>query len=52
VAEHHAGELRRESAELQAERIMAEELERQGRTEAELGQRRQSDPVKWRWERG
>jgi hypothetical protein len=46
LGEHHAGELRRESAELRAERIIAEELRRQGWTEADLGQRRKSDPVK------
>ena len=40
LGEHHAGELRRESAELLAERIIAEELRRQGWTEADLGQRR------------
>jgi len=42
LGEHHAGELRRESAGLRAERIMAEELSRQGWTEAELGQPRRS----------
>jgi len=46
LGEHHAGELKRESAELPAERIIAEELRRQGWTEADLGQRRKSDPVK------
>lgn len=46
LREHHAGELRREGAELRAERIIAEERSGQGWTEAELGQRRKSDPQK------
>ena len=46
LGEHHAGELRRESAEVRAERMIAEELRQQGWTEVELGQRRRSDPVK------
>jgi REP element-mobilizing transposase RayT len=46
LGEDHAGELRRESAELRAERIIGEELRRQGWTEADLGQRRKNDPVK------
>ena len=46
LGEHHAGELRRESAELRTERIIAEELSRPGWLEADLEQRRQSDPVK------
>ena len=46
LGEHHAGELRRERAEWRAERIIAEELSGRGWTEAELGQRRRSDPVK------
>ena len=46
LGEHHAGELKRESAEVRAERIIAEELQRQGWTEAQLAQRRKGDPVK------
>jgi hypothetical protein len=46
LGEHHAGELRRESAELKAERIIGEELSRLGWAEPELGSRRKSDPVK------
>ena len=46
LGEHHLGELRRESAEVRAERIIAEELKREGRSEAELGERRKSDPFK------
>jgi hypothetical protein len=42
----HAGELRRESAEVRAERIIAEELRWQGWDGADLAQRRKSDPVK------
>lgn len=37
---------RRESAEARAERIIAEELGRQGWTATDLGERRKSDPVK------
>jgi hypothetical protein len=46
LGEDAAGNLRRESAELRAEGIIAQELRRQGWTEADLGQRRKSDPVK------
>jgi REP element-mobilizing transposase RayT len=46
LGEHHAGELKRESALVRAERIVAEELGRQGWTEEQLRQRRKSDPVK------
>ena len=46
LGDTHAGELRRESAEAKAERIMAEELKRLGWTEAELATRRKSDPMK------
>jgi hypothetical protein len=44
--EHHAGELRRESAAGRAERIIAKELERLGWTEADLAARRKGDPAK------
>jgi REP element-mobilizing transposase RayT len=46
LGQSHAGELKRESAEVRAERIIAEELQRQGWSEAQLRQRRKSDPVK------
>jgi hypothetical protein len=46
LGQSHAGELKRESAEVRAERIIAEELKRQGWSEAQLRQRRKSDPVK------
>ncbi len=43
---HHSGELRRESAEAKAERILAEELRRLGWTPEGLATRRKSDPGK------
>jgi REP element-mobilizing transposase RayT len=43
---HHSGELRRESAEARAERIIREEVKRLGWSEGELGQRPKSDPAK------
>lgn len=46
LGETHSGELRQESAEVRAERIIAEELKRHGWKEAELRQRRKSDPIK------
>lgn len=46
LGESHAGELKRESAEVRAERILAEELGRLGWTDAHLRERRQSDPAK------
>ena len=46
LGEHHAGELRRESAQAKAERIIAEELQRLGWKEADLKQRNKSDPEK------
>ncbi len=46
LGESHAGELKRESAEARAERIIGEELKRQGWSEAQLRQRRKSDPMK------
>ena len=44
--EHHAGDVKRASAEVRAERLIAEELRRLGWTEAELRGRRKSDPDK------
>ncbi len=46
LGEHHAGELRRESAQAKAERIIAEELDRLGWTRAELEKRHRSAPEK------
>jgi hypothetical protein len=46
LGEHHAGELHRASAEAKAERIIGEELRRQGWQEADLVSRRKSDSVK------
>jgi hypothetical protein len=46
LGEHHSGELRRESAEVKAERIVAEELKRLGWNEGDLVIRRKSDPGK------
>jgi len=46
LGQHHSGELRRESAEAKAERIMAAELKRLGWTETDLATRRKSDPMK------
>jgi putative transposase len=46
LGESHAGELRRESAVVRAERIVAEELGRLGWNEAQLRERRKSDPAK------
>jgi hypothetical protein len=45
LGEQHAGELKRESAKVRAERIIAEEMKRQGWTEAQLAQRRKGDPL-------
>ena len=44
--EHHSGALRQESAESKAGRIIAEEPNRPGWKESELGARRKSDPGK------
>ncbi len=44
--EHHSGELHRASAEAKAERIIAEELRRQGWKEADIAGPAQDDPVK------
>ena len=46
LGEHHAGELRRESAEAKAERIVSEELRRLGWPAEALAARRKSDPGK------
>ena len=46
LGDHHAGDLRRETAEGKASRIMAEELRRLGWPEKELVTRRKSDPAK------
>jgi hypothetical protein len=46
LGESHAGELRRESAEVRAERIIAEELGRLGWSEAQLREWRKSDAAK------
>jgi putative transposase len=46
IAEHHPGQLRLETAEAKAERIVAEELHRLGWKETDLLSRRKSDPVK------
>ena len=46
LGENHSGQLRWESAEVKAERIISEELGRLGWTEADLAQRRKSAPEK------
>jgi len=46
LGEHHSGELHRASAEAKAERIIAEELQRQSWQEADLLSRRKNDAVK------
>src|SRR5439155_832819 len=46
LGEHHSGELRRETAEAKAKRIVAQELRRLGWKETELASRRKSDPAK------
>ena len=46
LGEHHSGELRLETAEAKAERILGEELGRLGWTESELARRRRNDPGK------
>jgi len=48
LGEHHSGELRRETEEARAERIVAEELGRLGWAESDLATRRKSDPAKLR----
>jgi len=46
LGEHHSGELRRETAEAKAERIIGEELKGLGWKPGELRQRAKSDPAK------
>ena len=46
LGEHHSGELHREVADAKAERIVAEELKRQGWQEQDLLTRPRSDPIK------
>jgi hypothetical protein len=46
LGEHHSGELKRETAELKAERIIAEELTKLKWTNADLKLRLKSDPQK------
>ena len=46
LGDHHSGELRQETAEAKAERIIAEELHRLGWQQADLVSRRKSDPAK------
>ena len=46
LGDHHAGELKLESAEAKAERIIAEELEKAGWHQADLQSRLKSDPTK------
>ena len=47
LGRHHAGELRRETAEAKGGRIVAEELLRLGWSESELMLRRKNDRTKW-----
>jgi hypothetical protein len=46
LGDHHSGELRRESAEVNAERIIREEPRRLGWSAEDLSLRRKSDPSK------
>jgi REP-associated tyrosine transposase len=46
LSEHHFGQLRQETAQAKAERIVAEELRRFGWQETDLASRRKSDPAK------
>jgi REP element-mobilizing transposase RayT len=46
LGEHHSGELRRESAEAKAERLIAEELGKLAWTESQLAGRSKSHPAK------
>jgi putative transposase len=46
LGDHHSGELRRETAEAKADRIVAEEMRRLGWTEKDLASRAKSDPAK------
>jgi hypothetical protein len=45
LGQHHSGELRRETVEGKAERVIGEELGRLGWKEADLLPRRKSDPA-------
>ena len=46
LGDHHSGELRQETAEAKAERIIGEELHRLGWSEKDLATRAKSDPAK------
>ena len=46
MGEHHAGELKRESAQAKGERIIGQELKRLGWREGQLRDRPKSDPAK------
>jgi hypothetical protein len=46
VGEHHFGELRLETAQAKAQRIVAEELKRRGWQETDFVARRKHDPAK------
>ena len=46
LGDHHAGELRQETAQAKAERIVAEELHHLGWSEQDLRQRPKTDPAK------
>lgn len=46
LGEHHSGELRRETAQAKAERIVGEQMKRKGWKEPELRRRSKSDPGK------
>jgi putative transposase len=46
LGDHHAGEMRQESAQIKAERMVAEELRRLGWKESDLRQKAKSDPAK------
>ena len=46
LGEHHSGELKRESAEAKAERIIREDIKRLGWSPGDLSQRPKSDPAK------
>jgi hypothetical protein len=46
LGEHHSGELRRESEQARAERIISEELKRRRWKEQDLVERAKSDPEK------
>ena len=48
IKDHHCGEIRRESAEARAERIIAEELRNLGWNSADLSLRLKTDPDKLR----